>query len=81
MDRWELLRDIGTWVAGLGLLFWEAHLRTPNEYVVGGAVVLIAPRIYKHVRAVLPGHTGGRSSPESPPPPSPGSSGQEDTDD
>lgn len=81
MDRWELLRDIGTWGAGIALLFWEAHLQVPNEYVVGGAVVLIAPRIYKHVRAVLPGHTGGPSSPESRPPRSSGSSGQEGTDD
>lgn len=77
MNRWELLRDAGTWGAGLALIFWEAHLARPNEYVVGAAVVLIAPRVYKHVRAAVSAHTGGASSPPSPPPQLPGSSGQE----
>jgi len=79
VDRWELLKDIGTWGCGLALIFWEAHLADPNEYVVGAAVVLISPRIIKHVR-VLSGRTGGPSSPESLSQPPPGPSGQEGTD-
>jgi hypothetical protein len=80
VDRWELLRDIGTWGSGLALIFWEAHLSQPNEYVVGAAVVLIAPRVVKHLR-VLSGRTGGPSSPESLSSPPQESSGREGTDD
>lgn len=79
MDRWELLRDIGTWGSGLALIFWEAHLQRPNELIVGAGLVLIAPRVYKHVRAILPGRTGGPSSSEHPPPPPPAPSGREGT--
>ena len=43
MDWWELLRDVGTWGSGIALIFWEAARPSPNEYVLGAAVVLIAP--------------------------------------
>ena len=70
MDRWELLegyRDLG--VRRLLLIFWEAHLSSPNEVIVGAGLVLIAPRVYKHVRgdiarayrwAVIPRSPGRR---------------------
>lgn len=80
MDRWDLLRDIGTWGSGIALIFWEAHLAHPDEYVIAASVVLIAPRVYKHVKAVLQPHTGGRSSSPFPPPELPEQSGQESTD-
>lgn len=79
MDRWELLRDIGTWGAGLVLIFFEASRPMPNEYVLGAAVLLIAPRVARQVK-VLSGHTGGPSSPSSPPPPSPALPGPGGTD-
>jgi hypothetical protein len=80
VDRWELLRDIGTWGAGIALLFFEASRAQPNEYAMGAALVLIAPRVYKHVKALLPGRTGGPSPSEPPRPRPPESPGPDGTD-
>ena len=66
MDLWSLLKDIALTGTGVGVIIAQAFSRRPNELLLGVALVLIAPRAYRHVKAMLPGSGGGQSS-ESPP--------------
>lgn len=69
MKSWQLLlRELGTWVTGVGLVVSQIWAHPPSELLVGAGIVLIAPGVYPHIKGLLPGSTGGPSSESARPP-------------
>ena len=65
---WAVIRDILLTGTGIFLVLKQAYSPHPDDAILAVAMGLTAPSAAGHVKALLSGPAGGRSSPPSPPP-------------
>lgn len=71
MNRWDtswlLLKDVALTGTGLWIIYRQATAMRPSDLLLTVSLVLIAPSVATHAKAVLSGHTAGESSTPGPP--------------